>query len=106
MNGLLARSLEFDDMATPDLHPSGSIVPTVLAVYGWQGASGRDTLAATAVGLELCLRLGRAGFDRTTRMSRFLQRGQDATAICGTLAGAAAAAKLLGLETKGIANAI
>src|SRR5262245_49880019 len=31
MNGLLARSLEFDDMAMPDLHPSGSIVPVVLA---------------------------------------------------------------------------
>src|SRR5215469_13205493 len=32
MNGLLARSLEYDDMATPDLHPSGVIVPVVLAV--------------------------------------------------------------------------
>jgi len=106
MNGLLARSLEFDDMAMPDLHPSGSIVPVVLALCEWQSASGAQAIAATAVGLELCLRLGRAGYDRTSRSSRFLQRGQDATAICGTLAGAAAAAKLLGLEAKAIADAI
>src|SRR5215471_19982684 len=103
MNGLLARSLEFDDMAMPDLHPFGSIVPVVLALCEWQSASGAQAIAATAVGLELCLRLGRAGYDRTSRSSRFLQRGQDATAICGTLAGAAAAAKLLGLEAKAIA---
>ena len=106
MNGLLARSLEFDDMAMPDLHPSGSIVPVVLALSEWQGASGQDAIAATAIGLELCLRLGRAGFDHATRTSRFLQRGQDATAICGTLAGSAVAAKLLGLDAHGIANAI
>jgi hypothetical protein len=40
MNGLLARSLEFDDMAMPDLHPSGAIVPLVLALCEWQRASG------------------------------------------------------------------
>ena len=106
LNGLLARSLEFDDMAMPDLHPSGSIVPVVLALCEWQSASGAQAIAATAVALELCLRLGRAGYDPTSRSSRFLQRGQDATAICGTLAGAAAAAKLLGLDAKAIANAI
>src|SRR5215813_4938375 len=39
INGLLARSLEFDDMAMPDLHPSGSIVPVVLALCEWQGVS-------------------------------------------------------------------
>jgi 2-methylcitrate dehydratase PrpD len=36
MNGLLARSLEYDDMAMPDLHPSGVISPVVLAVGEWQ----------------------------------------------------------------------
>ena len=106
MNGLLARSLEFDDMALPDLHPSGAIVPVVLALGEWQGASGGQVIVAYAIGLELCLRLDRAGYDRASRSSRFLERGQDATAICGTLAGAAAAAKLLGLDAKGIANAI
>jgi len=106
MNGLLARSLEFDDMAMPDLHPSGAIVPLILALCEWQCASGEQAILAYVIGLELCLRLDRAGYDRASRSSRFLERGQDATAICGTLAGAAAAAKLLGLDAKAIANAI
>ena len=106
MNGLLARSLEFDDMAMPDLHPSGAIMPLVLALCEWQRASGEQAILAYGIGLELCLRLDRAGYVRASRSSRFLERGQDATAVCGTLAGAAAAAKLLGLDAKAIANAI
>src|SRR5262247_3066040 len=57
MNGLLARSLEFDDMAMPDLHPSGAIMPLVLALGEWQGATGVELLAALVVGLELCIRI-------------------------------------------------
>jgi 2-methylcitrate dehydratase PrpD len=106
MNGLLARSLEYDDMAMPDLHPSGVIAPVVLAVGEWQGVSGRKILAAYTLGLELCLRIGRAGYDIATRTSRFLARGQDASAICGAVAGAAAAGRLLGLDASGIANAM
>src|SRR5262249_32441700 len=106
MNGLLARSLEFDDMAMPDLHPSGAIMPPILALCEWQRVSGARGLLACVTGLELCLRLDGAGYDRASRSSRFLERGQDATAICGTLAGAAAAATLLGLDAKAIANAI
>ena len=106
MNGLLARSLEYDDMAMPDLHPSGVIAPIVLAVGEWQGACGQTLLSAFALGLELCLRIGRAGYDANTRTSRFLQRGQDASAICGAVAGAAVAAKLLGLGGVQIAHAM
>src|SRR5262249_10320599 len=65
-NGLLARSLEFEDMAMPDLPPSGSIVRVVRALCEGQGAPGAQAIAAPAVGLELCLRLGRAGYDRTS----------------------------------------
>src|SRR6516165_7947342 len=90
----------------PAPHPSGAIVPVVLALGEWQRASGEQAIVAYAIGLELCLRLDRAGYDRASRSSRFLERGQDATAVCGTLAGAAAAAKLLGLDAKAIANAI
>src|SRR5215471_1229032 len=79
LHGLLARSLEYDDMAMPDLHPSGVIAPVVLAVGEWQDTAGAELLTAIALGLELCLRIGRAGYDVTTRTSRFLQRGQDAS---------------------------
>src|SRR5262249_59613031 len=106
MNGLLARSLEFDDMAMPDLHPSGAIMPLVLALCEWQRASGEQAIIAYVIGLELCLRLDRAGYDRASRTSPFLERGQDATAICGTLAGAAAAPEAPGPDVKAIAHAL
>ena len=106
LHGLLARSLEYDDMALPDLHPSGVIAPVVLAVGEWQDTAGAELLTAMALGLELCLRIGRAGYDATTRTSRFLQRGQDALAICGAVAGAAVAARLLRLDADRIADAI
>jgi 2-methylcitrate dehydratase PrpD len=105
-NGALARSLEYDDMAMPDLHPSGVIAPVALAVGEWQGVPGSSLLAAYALGLELCLRIGRAGYDVQARSSRFLQRGQDSSAICGAIAGAAIAARLLGLDAGRIADAI
>ena len=106
INGLLARTHEFDDMAMPDLHPAGVVVPVALAVSEHRRVSGKDLLAGIALGLELCLRIGWAGYDGVARTSRFLQRGQDSSAICGTLAGAAVAAKLMGLDAKGIADAI
>jgi 2-methylcitrate dehydratase PrpD len=106
MNGVLARTLEFDDMAMPDVHPSGVVVPAVLAIAEARGCSGRDMIAGIALGLELCLRIAWAGYDSQSRNSRFLQRGQDSSAICGTLAAAAAAAKLMRLDAAGIAHAI
>src|SRR5262252_7492393 len=54
MNGLLARSLEFDDMAMPDLHPSGAIVPLILAL------------------LRMAARLGGAGDPRLRHRARAL----------------------------------
>ena len=106
MNGALARSLEYDDMAMPDLHSSGVIVPVAIAVGEWQGASGQELLTALALGLEICLRIGRAGYASEARTSRFLQRGQDSSAICGAVAGSAVAARLLGLDPVRIADAI
>lgn len=105
MNGLLARSLEFDDMAMPDLHPSGVIIPVVLALSELTQKSGPAIITAISIGLELCIRLGRAGID-SEQQSLFLQRGQDSTAICGAVSGAAVAAKLLDLNKEEIANAI
>jgi len=90
----------------PDLHPSGVIAPVVLAVGEWQRASGAELLAAMALGLELLIRRGRAGYAPDARTSRFLQRGQDASAICGVVAGAAVAARLCGLDADRIADAI
>jgi 2-methylcitrate dehydratase PrpD len=107
VNGVLARAVEFDDTALPAiLHPSGVVIPAALAAGQIGGRSGAEAITAIARGLELCVRLGMAGYDSAVGDSLFLERGQDATAICGTLAAAAVAARLLGLGPGGIADAI
>lgn len=107
VNGVLAHSLDYDDTHLPSiLHPSASIVPAALAAGGAAGASGADVIVAAAVGIEVCVRLGMAGYDRGAANSTFFERGQHATSICGGLGAAAAAAHVYGLGADGIANAI
>src|SRR5699024_8353984 len=61
-----------------------------------QGATGKQAIAAIAVGLEICVRLGMAGYDRETNNSLFFEHGQHATSICGAMGSAAAVASLSG----------
>lgn len=106
-NGVLAHSLDYDDTHLPSvLHPSASVVPAALAVGEAHGSSGPEIIAAVAAGLEICVRLGMAGYDHESRNSVFFQLGQHATSICGTIGAAAAAASLLGLDADGIAHAM
>lgn len=106
-NGVLAHSLDYDDTHLPSiLHPSASVVPAALAAGEAVGATGQQVLRAAAVGIELCVRLGMAGYDSEERNSLFFERGQHATSICGGLGSAAAAALLHGLGAEGVANAI
>lgn len=107
VNGVLAHSLDYDDTHLPSIvHPSASVIPASLAAAELAGAGGRTTISAIGVGLEICIRLGMAGYDAGTRTSIFFDRGQHATSICGTVASAGAAAALLGLDAEGIAHAI
>jgi 2-methylcitrate dehydratase PrpD len=88
------------------LHPSATIVPTCLAAAELVDAPGTAFLSAVAVGLEVCVRLGMAGYDRKLKNSVYFDRGQHATSICGTMAGAGAAASLLGFDEEHIAHAM
>lgn len=107
VNGTLAHSLDYDDTHLPSvLHPSASIVPAALAVAQAAGRDGRQLTAAIAVGLEICVRLGMAGYDREARNNTYFDRGQHATSICGTIGAAAGAAVLLGLDADGVTHAI
>jgi len=107
VNGVLARAVEFDDTALPAiLHPSGVVIPAALAASQLGDRSGAEMITAIALGLELCVRLGMAGYDPAVGNSLFLERGQDATAICGTVVAAGIAARLLGLDTAKIADAM
>jgi len=106
-NGTLAHSLDFDDTHLPSvLHPSANIVPAALAQAQAVGATGRATIAAAAVGYEIIVRLGMAGYDLELGNSVFFEKGWHATSICGALAAAAMGAKLLGLNREGIADAM
>jgi 2-methylcitrate dehydratase PrpD len=107
VNGTLAHALDFDDTHLPSvLHPSASVVPAVLAVAQAVGASGLEALVAIAVGDEINVRLGAASYDPAIRNSIFFENGLHATSICGTLAAAAAAGVLMGLDESGIASAV
>ncbi|MBI1759882.1 MAG: MmgE/PrpD family protein [Acidobacteria bacterium] len=107
VNGTLAHSLDYDDTHLPSvLHPSASLIPGVLAVGEAINASGKDVIAAAAIGYELCVRAGMAAYDRTLGNSVFFERGWHATSICGTLGVAAAAAKLYGLGAEGVMHAV
>ncbi|GAA3738957.1 MmgE/PrpD family protein [Leifsonia bigeumensis] len=99
VNGVLAHSLDYDDTHLPSvLHPSASVVPAALAAAQAAGADGRATIAAIAVGIEICVRVGMAGYDSVTGNSTFFEHGQHATSICGALGSAVAAGMLLGLD--------
>lgn len=107
VNGTMAHSLDFDDTHLPSvLHPSASIVPACLAVAEAEGVNGRTTLAAVVAGLEVCVRLGMAGYDPEQRNSVFFDRGQHATSICGAIGAAGAVAALTGLGDRGVLDAM
>lgn len=97
VNGVLAHSLDYDDTHLPSvLHPSASVIPAALAAAQSNRASGRSTICAIAVGLEVCVRLGMAGYDSQSKNSAFFEHGQHATSICGVMGAAVAAAMLTG----------
>ncbi|OEU96544.1 MmgE/PrpD family protein [Streptomyces oceani] len=106
-NGVLAHSLDYDDTHLPSvLHPSASVVPAALATAELAGADGAQTVRAVALGLEVAVRLGMAGYDRQAGNSTFFEHGQHATSICGTLGGAVAAGVLLGLDQEGLRDVL
>jgi 2-methylcitrate dehydratase PrpD len=100
VNGVLAHSLDYDDTHLPSvLHPSATVVPAALAAAERHGASGESLIRAIAVGLEVCVRIGMAGFVEDAKNSTFFEHGQHATSICGAMGGAVAAAVVTGDET-------
>lgn len=106
VNGVLAHSLDYDDTHLPSvLHPSASVVPAVLAYAQAKNLGGRDVIRAIAIGLEVCVRLGMAGYDRETQNSTYFEHGQHATSICGAMGAAAAVGALAG-DADTIAHAL
>ena len=101
INGVLAHALDFDDVNDSCMgHPSAPLVPAVLALGEELGASGARVLEAFLIGFELECKLGLA------IGNAHYAKGWHATATTGTMAAAAACAKLLGLDREHIGMAL
>lgn len=100
-NGTAAHALDYDDMCFLSLaHPSAPLLGAVLATGELVSASGSALLEAYVVGFELQARLG------LVMNPRHYQRGWHCTSTLGTLAAAAAASRLLGLDAPSVAHAL
>ncbi|WP_185995274.1 MmgE/PrpD family protein [Nocardioides campestrisoli] len=106
-NGVLAHSLDYDDTHLPSvLHPSASVVPAALAAAEHAGVPGEVAVRAIAVGIEVAVRLGMAGYDADLGNSVYFEHGQHATSITGAMGSAVAAAIAYGLDEQGITDVL
>ncbi|MGH7318110.1 MAG: MmgE/PrpD family protein, partial [Candidatus Rokuibacteriota bacterium] len=101
LNGTAGHALDYDDVsiAMPG-HPTIPLLPGLVALAEARGLPGRDVLAAFVVGVEVVCRVCQALFPGHYRA------GWHATATIGRIAGAAAAARLLGLDAEGVDRAV
>src|SRR5215471_382326 len=99
VNGVAAHVLDYDDVAIAG-HPSTVLTPAILA-EGWTlDVSGQDAIAAYVAGYELWGQLLRL------EPGHLHERGFHPTAVMGTLAAAAACARLQGLDAEKTTHAI
>ena len=99
VNGVAAHVLDYDDVALGG-HPSAVLVPAILA-EGWTlDSSGAEVMAAYTAGYELW------GLLQALEPGQLHDRGFHPTALYGTLAAAAACARLHQLDKEMTAHAI
>jgi len=100
-NGIAAHALDYDDGATPmGGHPSVVLLPALLALADLRGLNGTDVALAYTVGFEVACGIG------TAMSQAHFARGWHLTSTIGTLASAAACARLLGLDEDATCHAI
>ncbi len=101
VNGALIHSLEYDDTHVASvMHGSAVLAPAALAAAEQVGASGRDLLAAYAVGWELLIRIGLAS------PGRIQAKGFQITSAAGAFAAAAVSCLLHGDSPRVTTDAI
>ncbi|MFZ0607086.1 MAG: MmgE/PrpD family protein [Xanthobacteraceae bacterium] len=99
VNGVAAHVLDYDDVSL-DGHPSAVLVPAILAQGEASGSSGAEMLTAYIAGFEVWGEL------LAREPIPLHRKGWHPSAVLGTVAAAAACAKLRGLDAKGTATAI
>jgi len=102
LNGYQITAYTMCDVYRPALcHVTPEVVPAVLATGEERGVDGREFLTALAIGLEVTARLG-LGIDYPA----FRARGWHAPGVIGTIGAAVAAARVLGLDDRGVRAAM
>jgi 2-methylcitrate dehydratase PrpD len=100
INGAASHVAEQDDVHNGSVfHPGTVVFPAVLAVAQAQGVSGRELLVAAIAGYEVGIRVGEF-------LGRSHYKTFHTTGTAGTLASAAAVAKLLELDSDGVQHAL
>ncbi|MDN5347982.1 MAG: hypothetical protein PWP65_1546 [Clostridia bacterium] len=101
INGTSSHTFDFDDTHLDTiLHPSAPVAPAALAVGEYYGLSGKEVLAAYALGVEVACRVAVA------ICPSHYSLGWHVTGTAGVLGAAAAAGKLLGLDARKMAYAL
>ena len=101
-NGTMAHGLDYDDTSIEFKgHPSGVLVPAILALSESYKKSGRDTVCSFVIGFEVGAVIGSAMGDLFFESSPW-----HPTPIVGTMGAVAAGAKLLGLSVQQSAMAL
>jgi 2-methylcitrate dehydratase PrpD len=99
VNGVAAHVLDFDDVGI-DGHPSAVLTPAILASASAAQATGKEMLTAYVAGYETWAFLSRL------EPAAFYERGFHPTGLLGTVAAAAACARLGRLSEQQTAHAI
>uniref|UniRef100_A0A1A8EFX0 Cis-aconitate decarboxylase n=1 Tax=Nothobranchius kadleci TaxID=1051664 RepID=A0A1A8EFX0_NOTKA len=103
VNGIAVHSMDFDDTWHPATHPSGAVLPALLALAETLPSqpSGLDLLLAFNVGIEVQGRLMRFSKEAYNIPERF-----HPPSVVGVMGSAAASAKLLGLSPAQCSHAL
>ncbi|XP_008280138.1 cis-aconitate decarboxylase [Stegastes partitus] len=103
VNGIAVHSMDFDDTWHPATHPSGAVLPALLALAETLPSqpSGLDLLLAFNVGIEVQGRLLQFSREAYNIPERF-----HPPSVVGVMGSAAASAKLLGLSPAQCSHAL
>jgi 2-methylcitrate dehydratase PrpD len=101
IDGILSHVLDFDDTHIPTiLHPTGPLMAAGFPIAEWKGRSGRDLIAAHALGFEVEARASLALYPE------HYDRGWHMTGTTGTLGAAVSAGRLLELNAAQMLHAV
>jgi 2-methylcitrate dehydratase PrpD len=100
-NGTFSQALEYDDTHNESIvHMSSPSVAAALAMAETVPVSGRELIAAIAIGNEVSCRVG------SVSAGQFHKRGFHPTGLFGGFGAAALASRLLGLDSDATARAL